>query len=65
MAKVVSSAPKDLVKEPEHLRKALLACQFPNWAINRLQQQFELKHSNSRDNNQTEGQSNNNNNMEN
>ena len=52
-------------RELEHLRKALVACQFPNWAQNRLQQHFELKHSNNRDNNQTEGQPNNNNNREN
>ena len=58
-AKVVSSTPEDLVKELEHLRKALMACQFPNWVLNRLQQQFELKHSNNRDNNHTEGQPNN------
>ena len=32
-----------------------------NWALNRQQQQFELKHSNNRDNNQTEEQPNNNN----
>ena len=54
-AKVVSSTPEDLAKELEHLRKALMAYQFPNWALSRLQQ-FELKHSNNRDNNQTEGQ---------
>ena len=30
-----------------------MACQFSNWAFNRLQQQFELKHNN-RDNNQTD-----------
>ena len=59
-AKVVSSNPEDLAKEIEHLRKALKACQFSNWVLNRLQQQFELKHNN-RDNNQTEGQPNNSN----
>ena len=57
--KVVSSTPEDLAKELEHLREALMACQFPSWALNRLQQQFELKHSNNRDNNHTEGQPNN------
>ena len=61
-AKVVSSTPEDLVKELEHLRKALIACQFPNWALNKLQNQFECKHNNNRDNNLTERQNNNNNN---
>ena len=32
-----------------------MADQFPNWVLNRLQKQFELKHNN-RDNNQTERQ---------
>ena len=60
-AKVVSSTPKDLAKELEHLRKALMACQYPNWALKRLQQQFEEKHNNSMDNNQTEDHPTNNN----
>ena len=55
-AKVVSSTPKGLAKELEHLRKALMACQFPNWALNKLQKQFELKHINNSDNNLTERQ---------
>ena len=44
----------------DHLKKALMACQFPNWALNGLQQQFQLKHNHSSMNNQTEAQSNNN-----
>ena len=36
-AKVVSSTPEELTKELDHLKKALMACQFPNWALNRLQ----------------------------
>ena len=43
-AKVVSSTPKDITKELEHLKRALMDCQFPSWAINRLQQQFQQKH---------------------
>ena len=38
-----------------------MACQFPNWALNRLQQQFQLKHNHNSINNQTEAQSNSNN----
>ena len=64
-AKVVSSTPEDLAKELDHLRKALKACQFPNWALNKLQHQFELKHNHNRDDNPTEGQQPNNNNRDN
>ena len=42
-AKVVSSTPGDLTQELDHLKKAFMACQFPNWALNRLQQQLQLK----------------------
>ena len=42
-AKVVSSTPEDLTKELDHLKKALMTCQSPNWPPNRLQQQFQLK----------------------
>ena len=59
-AKVVSSTPEDLTKELEHLRKALMQCQFPNWALNRLQQQFLHKH-NLNNNNTQEEQTNHNN----
>ena len=55
-AKVVSSAPAELAKELDHLRKALQACLFPNWTLNRLQHQFEFKHNNNSKANQTEGQ---------
>ena len=41
-AKVVSITPEDFTKELGHLKKALMDCQFPNWALNRLQQQFQL-----------------------
>ena len=64
-AKVVSSTPTDLAKELEHLRKALQACLFANWALNRLQHQFELKHNNNREDKQTKGQQSNQNNRDN
>ena len=63
--KVVSSTPADLAKELDHLRKAYHACHFPNWALNRLQQQCELKHNNNREDNQTGEQQPNNNNRDN
>ena len=44
----------------EHLRKALMAYQFPNWALNKLQKLFYLKCNNNRDNNLTGRQQNNN-----
>ena len=55
-AKVVSSTSAGLAKELDHLRRALQACLFPSWALNRLQYQFELKHNNTREDNQAEGQ---------
>ena len=58
-AKVVSSTPEDLTKELEHLRKTLMQCQFPSWALNRLQQ-FLHKH-NPNSNNTQEEQTNHNN----
>ena len=54
-AKVVSNTPVQLTKELNHLRMALQACLFPNWALNKLQHQFKLKHNNKEDN-PTEGQ---------
>ena len=60
-AKVVSSTPEDLNKELEHLNKALKDCQFPNWALNKLQQQFLQKHNHDNNNNNPlEEQTNNN-----
>ena len=60
-AKVVSSTPEDLNKEVEHLNKALKDCHFPNWALNRLQLQFQQKHNLNNNNSQGEEQTNNNN----
>ena len=42
-AKVVSSTPEDLNKELEYLNKTLKDCQLPDWALNKLQQQFLQK----------------------
>ena len=56
---MVSSTPEDLNKELEHLKKALKDCHFPNWVLNKLQQQFLQKH-NHNNNNPSEEQTNNN-----
>ena len=55
-AKVASSTRAELTKELDHLRKALQAYPFPNWALNKLQHQFECKHNNNRETNTTEEQ---------
>ena len=60
-AKVVSSNPAELAKELDHLGKALQACLFPNWALNKLQHQSEHIHNNNREANPTEQHSNNHN----
>ena len=39
-AKIVSSNQEILDKEFQHIRKALQTCQFPNWALNQLHQNF-------------------------
>ena len=44
-AKVVSTNQQTLHKELEHIRKALRACHFSPWTINKLQHKFECKHS--------------------
>ena len=59
-AKVVSSPTENLSKEMEHLNKALKDCHFPNWALNRLQLQFQQKHNLNNTNIQGEEQTNNN-----
>ena len=43
----------------EHLSKALKDCQFPNWALNKLQQLFLQKHNHNHNNNLSEEQTNN------
>ena len=49
-AKIVSSNQEILDKELQHIRKALQACHFPNWACNELDQKF-LKNNQSNNNN--------------
>ena len=39
-AKIVSSSQEALDRELQHIRRALQACQFPNWALNQLQHKF-------------------------
>ena len=41
---MVSSNQQSLHKELEHIRKALQACHFPTWTLNKLQQNYECKH---------------------
>ena len=60
-AKVVSSTTEDLNKEMEHLNKTLKDYHFPNWALNRLQLQFQQKHNLNNINTQGEAQTINNN----
>ena len=55
-AKIVSSNQETLNKELQHIKEALQACQFPNWALNQLQQKFlkiNQSNQNTRDNNNT------------
>ena len=60
-AKVVSSTNEDLNNEMEHLNKALKDFNFPNWALNRLQLQFQQKYNLNNTNTKGEEQTNNNN----
>ena len=36
-AKTVCTGPELLQQEPQHLRKALVRCKYPHWAINKVQ----------------------------
>ena len=45
-----------------HLRRALQACLFPTWVLNKLQHQFEQRHNGNRKTNSTEEQCSNNHN---
>ena len=60
-ANIISSTPEDLNSKLDHPRKVLMACQFPNWALNRLHQQSIVKHNQNSNNNQAEDQPNNSN----
>ena len=67
-AKIVSSNQETLNKELHHIKEALQACQFPNWALNQLQQKFlKINQSNydTMDNNNTKQDNNNTNNTKN
>ena len=61
-AKIVSSNQEALDKELLHIRRALQACQFPNWALNQLQHKFQRNNQTSQDNNHKSNSTNNNNN---
>ena len=43
-AKVVSTTQQTLYMELEHIKKALQACHFPPWTLNKLQHKSECKH---------------------
>ena len=47
-----------LTKELEHIRRALMDWQFPSWALNRLQYQFQQKHNLNNNNTPAEEQTN-------
>ena len=50
-AKVVSSKQEALDQELSYIRRALQACQFPNWALNQLQYKFHRNSQPSKQNN--------------
>ena len=54
-AKTVSSTKETPDKELQHIRGALQACQFPNWALNQVHQRF---HRNSQTHQDTNGTNN-------
>ena len=61
-AKVVSNNQQSLHQEPDHIREALQSCNFPTWALNKLQQNFECKHYTSTEPGSTDNQTSNNHN---
>ena len=60
-AKIVSSNQEAFDQELLHIRKAIQACQFPNWALNQLQHKFHRNNQPSQDNNHNSNSTNNNN----
>ena len=52
-AKVISSNQEALDQDLLHIRRALLACQFPNWALNQVQHKFHRNNQPSQQNNNT------------
>ena len=61
-AKVICCNQHTLQQEMDHIKKALLACSFPPWALNNLHTKFNHKHSNHNTQATTEDQQNNSNN---
>ena len=59
--KIVSSNQEALDQELLHIRKALQACQFPNWTLNQLQHKFQRNNQCSQDNNHNSNSANHNN----
>ena len=59
-AKIVSSNQEALDQKLLHIRRALQACQFPNWALNQLQHEFPRNNQPSLDNNHNSKSTNNN-----
>ena len=51
--KAVTSTKETLDKELQHIRGALQACQFPNWALNQLHQRFPKNNQTYQDTNGT------------
>ena len=60
-AKVVSSNREALDQELLHIRRALQACQFPNWALIQFQHKFHRNNQPSQENNNRSSSTNNNN----
>ena len=60
-AKIISSNQEALDQEILHIRRALQACQFPNWALNQLQHKFQRNNQSSLDNNHNSNSTDNNN----
>ena len=60
-AEIVSSNQEALDQELLHIRKALQACQFQNWALNQLQYKFQRNNQPNQDNNHNSNSGNNSN----
>ena len=61
-AKVVSSSQDKLDQELQHIKTALQACQFPNWALNQWHHRFFNKNNPAKNNSQNNNNSNQDNN---
>ena len=58
-AKTVCTGPELLQRELQHLRKALVKCKYPHWAINRVQSKFLNSNWENSSNNNLQDKSNN------